>query len=67
MKTDPRVDAYIAKSAEFAQPILRHLRTLVHQACPDGAETIKWSMPSFTHHGIVCGMAAFKAHCTFGF
>ena len=67
MKTDPRVDAYIAKSAEFAQPILRHLRSLVHQACPQAEETIKWGMPSFTHHGIVCGMAAFKAHATFGF
>jgi len=65
--TDPRVDAYIAKSAGFAQPILRHLRALVHQACPTAEETIKWGMPSFTHHGILCGMAGFKAHCTFGF
>jgi uncharacterized protein YdeI (YjbR/CyaY-like superfamily) len=65
--TDPRVDAYIAKSAGFAQPVLRHLRALVHQACPAAEETIKWGMPSFTHHGILCGMAGFKAHCTFGF
>ena len=67
MQTDPRVDAYIAKSAEFAQPILRHLRALVHQACPAAEETIKWGMPSFVHHGILCGMAGFKAHCAFGF
>lgn len=67
MNTDPRVDDYIAKSAEFARPILKHLRALVHEACPEAEETIKWSMPSFTHHGILCGMAAFKAHCTFGF
>ncbi len=67
MKTDPRVDAYIAKSADFARPILRHLRALVHKACPPAVETIKWGMPSFTHHGILCGMAAFKAHATFGF
>jgi uncharacterized protein YdeI (YjbR/CyaY-like superfamily) len=67
MKTDPRVDKYIAKSAAFAQPILRHLRKLVHQACPPAEETIKWGMPSFTYHGILCGMAAFKAHATFGF
>ena len=67
MKTDPRVDAYIAKSGEFAQPILRHLRALVHQGCPEAEETIKWRMPTFVHHGIVCGMAAFKAHATFGF
>lgn len=70
MKTgqDPRIDAYIAKSAGFARPILRHLRKLVHQGCPEAAETIKWGMPSFTHQGkILCGMAAFKAHGTFGF
>jgi len=67
-KTDPRVDAYIAKSAAFAQPILRHVRKLVHQACPEAEETIKWSMPSFTLGGrILCGMAAFKAHCAVWF
>ncbi len=65
---DPRVDAYIAKSSGFAQPILRHLRKLVHEACPDVEETLKWSMPSFLHGGkILAGMAAFKEHCTFGF
>src|ERR1700741_3742906 len=66
-KKDPRVDAYIAKSAEFARPILVHLRTVVHQACPDVEETLKWSMPSFEYKGLLCGMAAFKQHCTFGF
>jgi uncharacterized protein YdeI (YjbR/CyaY-like superfamily) len=65
--TDPRVDAYIEKSAEFARPILRHSRKLVHQACPEAAEDIKWGMPFFTRHGNLCHMAAFKAHCGFGF
>jgi len=65
--TDPRVDAYIAKSAEFARPILTRLRKAVHRGCPDVVETIKWGMPSFEHHGILCGMAAFKEHCAFGF
>ena len=64
---DKRIDAYIAKSADFAKPILRHLRTLVHQSCPQVQETVKWSMPHFTHHGNLCYMAAFKAHCSFGF
>ena len=49
--TDPRVDAYIAKSAEFARPILQHLRQVVHGACPDVEETIKWGMPNFMHGG----------------
>jgi uncharacterized protein YdeI (YjbR/CyaY-like superfamily) len=64
---DPRIDAYIEKSPEFAQPILTHLRKLIHKACPDVQETIKWGMPSFDHKGILCGFAAFKQHCTFGF
>lgn len=68
MKTDPRVDTYIAESAEFARPILKHLRRLVHRTCPEGEETIKWSMPAITYRGqILCMMAAFKAHSVFGF
>ncbi len=66
-KKDPRVDAYIAKSADFAQPILKHLRKLVHDADPDILETVKWGMPSFVDGGIVCQMAAFKQHCALGF
>ena len=67
-KTDPRIDAYIAKSAEFARPILRRLRAVVRTGCPEADETLKWGMPAWVLEGkILCGMAAFKAHCTFGF
>jgi uncharacterized protein YdeI (YjbR/CyaY-like superfamily) len=66
-KRDPRVDAYIARSAGFAQPILNHLRALVHRGCPEVEETLKWGMPSFTYQGILCGIAAFKNYCTLGF
>lgn len=65
--TDPRVDQYIANAAEFAQPILHHLRAVIHEACPEVKETIKWSMPNFDYHGILCNFAAFKQHCAFGF
>jgi uncharacterized protein YdeI (YjbR/CyaY-like superfamily) len=64
---DPRIDAYIAKSADFAKPILKHLRKVVHAGCPDVQETMKWSMPHFDYKGVMCGMAAFKEHCAFGF
>ncbi|MEO7794667.1 MAG: YdeI/OmpD-associated family protein [Thermoanaerobaculia bacterium] len=66
-KIDPRVDAYIAMAAPFARPILEHLRDLVHRAEPRIEETIKWGAPFFVLEGIVCSMAAFKAHCGFGF
>ena len=68
MARDERVDAYIERQAEFAKPILAKLRAMVHAACPDCDETLKWSMPSFIYKGsILAGMAAFKAHATFGF
>lgn len=64
---DPRIDAYIAKSADFAKPILTYLRQIVHEGCPKVTETLKWRTPAFEYKGLLCGMAAFKRHCTFGF
>ncbi len=65
---DARIDEYIAKSATFAQPILIHLRGLIHKSCPDATETMKWSFPHFECGGdILCSMASFKKHCSFGF
>lgn len=66
--TDPRIDAYIKKAAPFAQPILKHIRKLVHSACPEVEETIKWGFPHFDYQGeMMCSMASFKAHAVFGF
>ena len=68
MPRDPRIDAYIARQAEFARPILEHLRAAVHAAYPDVEEAIRWGMPAFLHQGkMLCSMAAFKAHASFGF
>jgi uncharacterized protein YdeI (YjbR/CyaY-like superfamily) len=65
--TDPRIDAYIEKSADFAKPILNHIRHLVHFACPEVEETMKWGFPHFMYKGILCSMASFKQHCAVGF
>ena len=65
---NPAVDALIANAAPFAQPILRELRALVHEAAPDAVEEVKWSQPFFTVNGVlVCQMSAFTKHCGFGF
>ncbi|MCK6617578.1 MAG: YdeI/OmpD-associated family protein [Cyclobacteriaceae bacterium] len=66
-KKDKRIDAYIARAQPFAKPVLRHLRALVHTACPAVNESIKWSFPSFDYQGPLCSMAAFKQHVAFGF
>jgi len=64
---DKRIDNYITKSADFAKPILNHLRKLIHTACPHVEETIKWGFPHFDYKGMMCSMAAFKHHCAFNF
>jgi hypothetical protein len=65
---DKRIDAYIEKSADFAKPILKHLRAVVHKNCPTVEETIKWGFPHFLYEGVIlCSMASFKQHCAFGF
>ncbi len=68
MSRDPRIDAYIAKSAPFARPILSHVRDRVHAAAPEAEETVKWGAPGFTVDGkILLIMAAFKAHAALNF
>jgi uncharacterized protein YdeI (YjbR/CyaY-like superfamily) len=65
MARDPRVDAYIAGAQPFARPILTHLRDVIHAACPDAVETIKWSRPFFEHKGrMFAALGAFKAHAS---
>ena len=66
-RTDPRVDAYISGAAEFAKPILAHIRAVVHESCPEVVETTKWGAPHFDYKGMMCSMAAFREHCAFGF
>ncbi len=67
-KYSPKIDAYIEKSQDFAKPVLQYIRETVHEFCPDAEEAMKWSFPNFTYKGkILCAMASFKQHCTFGF
>ena len=66
-KKNPAIDRYIALAAPFARPILKHLRKVVHAGCPEVEETIKWGFPHFDYKGNLAAMAAFKAHCSFGF
>jgi uncharacterized protein YdeI (YjbR/CyaY-like superfamily) len=63
MSRDPRIDAYIAAAAAFAQPVLVHLRAAIHAACPAADETIKWKMPAFLYKGEQLVLtASFKSH-----
>lgn len=68
MTPDPRIDAYIARAAPFARPILEKVRERVHATTPEAEETMKWSAPAFTVDGkILLILAAFKAHAAINF
>lgn len=68
MSRDPRVDAYIERKADFAQPILHHLRDRAIIWCPDASETLKWGSPAWIYKGeILFMMAAFRAHAVINF
>jgi uncharacterized protein YdeI (YjbR/CyaY-like superfamily) len=67
-KFNPQVEEYIAKSADFAKLILKHLQQLIHETCPDVVDAIKWGIPHFDYKGeMMCILAAYKNHCSFTF
>ena len=41
MNTNPKVDAYIARAQPFAQPVLSHIRKVVHKGCKEVVESLK--------------------------
>jgi uncharacterized protein YdeI (YjbR/CyaY-like superfamily) len=62
-----KIDAYITKAPEFAQPVLERFRKAAHRASPDIEETIKWGLPCFEYQGLVAGMGAYKQHVALNF
>ncbi len=66
--TSAKVDQYILNAQPFAQPILEHLRIIIHETCTTAEETIKWGMPHFEYNGKnLCSFAAFNKHCALTF
>ncbi|WP_217807048.1 DUF1801 domain-containing protein [Andreprevotia lacus] len=62
------MDAYAEQAEDFAKPVFAHLRNLIHAACPEVVEQIKWGIPHFDYHGdMMCIFAAYKKHCAFTF
>jgi hypothetical protein len=60
---DPRVDAYISALPAWQQAICREVRSLVHGADAEVAETIKRTrQPYFVLQGNICALLAAKDH-----
>jgi hypothetical protein len=62
-----RIEGYVGKAVYLDKPMRKQVRSIVHSVSPEIDETLKWSHPSFMYKGMLCGMAAFKEHCSFGF
>ena len=56
------VDAYIAAAPKAAQPRLRRLRKLIHDAAPEATEKLSYGMPFYDYRGRLIYFSAFKNH-----
>ncbi len=61
MSSNPLVDQYIeTQCADFSRPIVKALRKIyLKQGL---SEEIKWGVPCYSHHGLVCSIGAFNKH-----
>ncbi len=57
-----RIDAKIAGLDDWRGEVLARVRTLIHEALPDVAETVKWGrVPVWEHQGILTTGEVYKA------
>ncbi|MCO5400415.1 DUF1801 domain-containing protein [Ralstonia soli] len=54
------IDARIAELNDWRGEMLAHLRALIRAADPDVVEEWKWSVPVWSHHGLICTGEAYK-------
>jgi hypothetical protein len=54
------IDARIAELDDWRGKTLSRLRALIHDADPDVVEEWKWSVPVWSHAGIICTGESYK-------
>lgn len=55
------IDARIAELADWRGPTLAHVRALILAADPKVAEEWKWSVPVWSHDGLICTGEHYKS------
>ena len=56
-----RIDARIASLGDWRGATLANVRRLVHAALPEVVEEWKWSVPVWSHGGILCTGEAYRS------
>jgi uncharacterized protein YdhG (YjbR/CyaY superfamily) len=65
VKTDPRVDAYLAARPDEQREVLQALRSHVAALVPEARETIAYGMPGFRlNDRLLLSYAGWKRHCS---
>ena len=55
------IDARIAALDDWRGQTLARVRALIKQADPEVVEEWKWSVPVWSHHGLICTGEAYKS------
>jgi hypothetical protein len=55
------IDARIKELDDWRGEMLSHLRTLIKQADPKVVEEWKWSVPVWSHDGLICTGESYKS------
>lgn len=63
----PTVDDFIAAQPADAQFRLRTLRKLILDAAPHVGETLKYGLPFYTYHSLLCYLNPKPGYVDFGF
>lgn len=62
MTTKEKIDAYIAKAADWRGDLIKEIRRTVMASVPGMEEDWKWNSPFWCYNGMVCSASAFKNH-----
>jgi hypothetical protein len=54
------IDAKIESLGDWRGEMLSRLRALIKEAVPDVVEEWKWSIPVWSHHGLICTGETYK-------
>ena len=66
-RTISEVDKFIEDLPDDIQSIAEALRKIILDASPALEEEYKWSMPNYSHKGLVCYLQTAKKHVNLGF
>jgi hypothetical protein len=57
-----RINEYIAKPGDWRTPVMARVRELISEAAPHAVGEWKWNSPTWSQHGHLVSISAFRNH-----